>query len=107
MRYEVVVSQAAARDLAEIRAYLIEEQSLQRAEQVLTALRDLLATLADMPHRGNVPKEMALLGTAGPRELHWQSYRMVYEVTGSTVAILAVADGRRDMREFLRRRLER
>lgn len=107
MRYEVSITIAAARDLAEIRAFLIESDSLVRAEQVLTSLQEVISTLSDMPHRGNIPKELSLFGATDYRELHYQSYRAIYTIEGGVVSVVAVADGRRDMQSFLHRRLVR
>lgn len=107
MRYEVELTIGAARDLAEIRVFLTESESATRAEQVLSALQEMLGTLIEMPRRGNTPKELALFSTVEFRELHYQSYRMIYSIDGGTVSVVAVADGRRDMQAFLHRRLAR
>jgi len=107
MRYEVSITFDAARDLAEIRAYLAENESAARAEQVLAALQQLVGTLADMPRRGHVTPELALIGRTEFRELHHQAYRAIYTIADRTVTVLAVADGRRDMQGFLARRLLR
>lgn len=103
MRYEVELTRPAARDLNAIRKFLTETESAARAEEVLTALQQKLATLAEMPLRGNAPKELAIFGATEFRELHHQAYRLIYAVQGGTV--FAVADGRRDMQAFLERRL--
>jgi len=107
MRYEVSITIAAARDLAEIRAFLIDSDSGVRAEQVLNALQEIISTLSDMPRSGNIPKELSLIGATDYRELHYQSYRAIYTIEGDTVSIVAVADGRRGMQSFLHRRLVR
>ncbi|WP_428031953.1 type II toxin-antitoxin system RelE/ParE family toxin [Ancylobacter sp.] len=107
MRYDVQLTLGAARDLAEIRRFLTESESAARAGQILSALQGRLATLAEMPSRGNMPRELSHLGVVGLRELHHQSYRMIYLIEGRVVSVIAVADGRRDMQSFLQRRLLR
>ncbi|WGD29215.1 type II toxin-antitoxin system RelE/ParE family toxin [Ancylobacter sp. WKF20] len=107
MRYEVELTRPAARDLNEIRQFITASESAARAEEVLTVLQQKLATLAEMPLRGNAPKELAIFGATEFRELHHQAYRMIYAVQGPTVFIVAITDGRRDMQAFLQRRLAR
>lgn len=96
MRYEVELTRPAARDLNAIRKFLTETESAARAEEVLTALQQKLATLAEMPLRGNAPKELAIFGATEFRELHHQAYRLIYAVQGGTVFVVAV--GRRPAR---------
>lgn len=72
----------------------------------MVGLRDKLATLAE-PNRGNIPKELSLLGVTEFRELHYQPYRVIYIVEGQNVSIVCIADGRRNMQSFLYRRLVR
>lgn len=107
MRYDVVLTIGAARDLAEIRADLIETEAVEGAERVITELKQVMATLAEMPNRGNAPKELSFFGASGFRELHHKTYRIIYTVEGREVSILAIADSRRDMQGFLFRHLIR
>lgn len=79
----------------------------QSAHRVANGLFDTIETLGDMPARGNFPKELDYLGRRDIRELHCGAYRIFYQIEERGVFVIAVADGRRDMREFLRRRLER
>ena len=39
------------------------------------------------------------------REVFFTPYRIIYRVAGSDVHVLVIADGRRDMRALLERRL--
>ncbi|WP_131836639.1 hypothetical protein [Ancylobacter aquaticus] len=69
----------------------------------MDASQELTATLAEMPHQGNVPKELSLFASAECRELHCQCHRLVDTVDAATVTIGAIADGPHDMPSFLLR----
>lgn len=52
-----------------------------------------------------MPKELQGLGLREFRQVLLRHFRVIYRVIGDRVVILAIADGRRDMRELLERRL--
>lgn len=58
-----------------------------------------------MPERGSYPKELLRLGVREFREIILKPYRIVYRVRGESIYIYLIADGRRDMRTLLSRRL--
>jgi toxin ParE1/3/4 len=45
------------------------------------------------------------MGNRAFREVHYKSYRIIYRVLDRKVVVLIIADGRRDMRALLARRL--
>ena len=65
------------------------------------------ASLADSPHRGSCPKELLDLGIRDYREVFFKPYRIIYREIEDDVYVLVIADGRRDMRALLERRLLR
>jgi toxin ParE1/3/4 len=107
MPFEVLQSEQAERDIEDIYHHILEQNGRGRAAGVLTALEQICEALAQMPQRGNVPKELRALGIEEFREVHYKPYRVIYHVTGETVIIDAVLDGRRDMQSLLQRRLVR
>lgn len=46
-----------------------------------------------------------MLGIREYREVFFKPYRIIYRVIGTNVYVLLIADGRRDMRTLLQRRL--
>lgn len=58
-----------------------------------------------MPERGSYPKELSRLGVREFREITLKPYRIVYRVRGESIYIYLIADGGRDMRTLLSRRL--
>lgn len=107
-RYDVSLTAEAEEDIASIHDYIEQAESVERADRIAAMLFEAVGSLANMPHRGNIPKELGYFSAVEDvRELHCRSYRIFYQVIGSDVVVFAVADGRRDMQAFLHRRLAR
>jgi toxin ParE1/3/4 len=107
MLYRVVFAEDAERDIEDIYYYIARHDSLASADHVLQALDEACQGLSHMPQRGNVPKELMSIGISEYREAHYKPYRIIYRIIQNDVVIYCVADGRRDMRSFLERRLLR
>ncbi len=105
-RYTVLWSHDAERDLDEILGYIAGD-SPQAAIRVCERLERRAAALERVPFRGRVVPELARLGIDRWRELIESPHRIVYEVSGRTVHVMAVLDGRRKLDELLMRRLMR
>lgn len=107
MRFAVLLSAAAERDLEDIYRYIAENDSVVNANRVLAGLEKACSRLASFPNSGNVPKELSLLEITEYREVHFKPYRVIYRVMKKTVVVYCVLDGRRDMQSLLQRRLLR
>jgi len=107
MRYRVLLSDDAERDIEELYRFLAGRDGLDTAERILDELEAAASSLEEMPERGNIPKELISVGITEYRELHHKPWRMIYRIIGSDVIVYCVVDGRRDMRSFLERRLLR
>ncbi|HSI40483.1 MAG TPA: type II toxin-antitoxin system RelE/ParE family toxin [Xanthobacteraceae bacterium] len=107
MRYSVFLTAGAERDIADLYDYVSAHDSVESAVRLLSGLNEAVLNLAELPLRGNVPKELASIGAAGFRELHHKPYRIFYRIRGNDVFVVAIADGRRDIQSFLRSRLVR
>ena len=64
-----------------------------------------LNALKGFPERGSNPEELVALGIREYRETFFKPYRIVYHIDRGRVFISLIADGRRDMRSLLARRL--
>jgi toxin ParE1/3/4 len=106
-RYQVVFAEAARDDLVEIARYLARRESPALAAAVLEKLRRRAMTLRQAPLRGRYLPELAPLGIKTWRELVASPFGLVYRVTGRSVAVVAVLDRRRDLRDLLHERLIR
>lgn len=105
MAFRVLLTDDAARDLAEIHAYVAERDSPAAAGHLLERVEEPVQSLSSFPNRGNYPKELLLLGIREYRETFFKLYRIIYRVIGGTVYVYLIADGRRDMQILLGRRL--
>lgn len=105
MAFSVALTEDAERDLEDIHRFVTAHDSPDSAEHVLSELETAMAKLADLPDRGNVPKELQSLGISEYREIHWKPYRIIYHIIGRDVIVYCIADGRRDMQSLLQRRL--
>jgi len=105
MRYEVLVTEGAERDLEEIYDHIAEFDSPEKAEYVLSRLLEVAERLATFPDRGPHPKELQALGIREYRQTYFKPYRLIYRVLGKQVIIYLIADGRREMQSLLAGRL--
>jgi toxin ParE1/3/4 len=95
----------AERDLDDIVDYITERDSPDRALAVATRLQQAILRLSTLPDRGPHPKELLNHGNRDFREVHFKPYRIFYRVLADKVVVVLIADGRRDMRALLARRL--
>jgi toxin ParE1/3/4 len=105
MRYDVLLTAGAERDLEEIHDYIAEFDSPGKADYVLDRLLAVADGLAAFPGRGSHPRELQALGIREYRQTFFKPYRVIYRVVGKRVFIYLIADGRRDMQSLLSRRL--
>jgi toxin ParE1/3/4 len=105
MRFEVLLTAGAERDLEEIRDYVSEYDSPAKADYVLDRLLAVAEGLSAFPRRGSYPQELRDLGIREYRQTFFKPYRIIYRVIGQQVFIYLIADGRRDMQSLLARRL--
>lgn len=105
MRFEVLLTKDAARDLEEIHDYINEHDDPAKAVHVLERLETVIDGLVTNPQRGSHPKELLTLGIREYRQTFFKPYRMIYRIAGRRVYVYLIADGRRDMQTLLARRL--
>ncbi len=105
MKFTVYLTSDAERDLADLFDYIAAHDSPEKADRVLDRIARMLSGLAEFPERGVFPRELAALGIREYREVFFKPYRILYRVSGQSVHVYLIADGRRDMRQLLERRL--
>ncbi len=106
-KYRVRITEEAERDLIDLYRYIALHDSVDNAEYVLDQLETLCSEFSEFPLRGNRPTELDRIGVTAYREVHFNPYRVIYEVISSDVFVHCVLDGRRDMLSLLERRLIR
>ena len=107
MSFAVQLTDDAARDLEEIFDHLSRQDTPGRAAHVLERIEQAFLALSAFPERGSHPRELLELGIREYREVFFKPYRIIYCVMRDGVYVLVIADGRRDMRALLQRRLLR
>ena len=105
MPFAVQLTDDAARDLEEIVDYISRQDAPGSAEYVLERIEQAFQGLSELSERGSYPRELLELGIREYREVCFKPYRIIYRVMGDGVYVLVIADGRRDMRALLERRL--
>jgi len=105
MRYEVFLTEDAARDLEEIHSYIAAHDAPAKAEYDLDRIEEVIESLATFPECGAFPRKFHALGIREYRKTPFKPYRVIYRIMGKRVYIYLIADGRRDMQTLLERRL--
>jgi toxin ParE1/3/4 len=103
--YQIVIEAEAERDLAEIDTYIALHDSADKAISVMAKTEQAIGKLTMLPNRGSRPNELLEHGVLDFRETFFKPYRILYRVVDDKVVVVLVADGRRDMRSLLTRRL--
>ncbi|MBS0570082.1 MAG: type II toxin-antitoxin system RelE/ParE family toxin [Proteobacteria bacterium] len=106
-RYELRVAGDALQDLQDIYDYIADNDSPAKADHVVDRITEAVESLKATPQRGSRPRELLALGEDEYRQVFFKPYRIVYWIDETTdiVHILLIADGRRDLRTLLMRRL--
>lgn len=105
MRYEVLLTEGAERDLEAIYDYVADFDSPASTGHVLDKLFETIETLMTFPERGSHSKELLVLGIRDFRQTFFKPYRVIYRIVEQRVYIYLIADGRRDMQSLLARQL--
>lgn len=105
MRYSVLLTEGAERDLEAIFDYIASTDSPLKASRLLDQLTAVAEKLSELPDRGAIPPELIALGIRDYRQVHFKPYRLIYRLTQRRVIIYTIADSRRDLPALLTRRL--
>lgn len=105
MRYKVLLTLGAERDLEELHDYIAGHDAPAKADCVLDHIEKVIESLSVFPERGAYPEELLALGIRDYRQTFFKPYRLIYRVIGQCVYIYLIVDGRRDMQTLLAKRL--
>ncbi len=101
----MVITHRTKQDLRAIVRWIAQHDSPGAAEHVLDEVLQTCKKLALQPERGARPAELLALGIRRYRQLFFKPYRVVYRVDGDQMAVLLIADRRRDLKTLFERRL--
>ncbi len=68
MRFEVLLTEDANRDLEDIYTYVSEHDAPGKAEDLLDRIEEVIKSLSTQPERGAYPKELSALGIRDYRQ---------------------------------------
>ena len=102
MAQRVIWTETAWIDLENIANYIVRDSPYYAASFV-REIRDHARSLSRMAMRGHVVPE---IGDKQIRELIIRSYRLIYRVEKSRVAVLAIVHGARDLKALWARRTQ-
>ena len=105
MPFQVLLTNDALRDLEDLYDYMDRNDVSGKADLVVFQIRQAVASLSENPERGAFPREFLAIGLQEYREILYKPYRIIYRISGKTIYVYLIADGRRDMRTLLYRRL--
>ena len=100
-KYSVVVTESAEKDIIGLYQFIAEHDSPEAADHVLEKIETACYGLDVEPNRGRQVQELVNIGVTTFRQLYFKPYRIIYQVQGKKVFIMAVIDGRRDLEELL------
>ena len=103
MQFEVILSEAAIKDIFEIYYYVSINDSFDRADNLRKEIYDKCLTLTSLPYRGFKIKEI-LDERPDIFQIFFKSYNIIYKIENDQVKVLAVLDGRRDLKTILKER---
>ena len=106
MKYEVHIISIAEKDLDDISDYVAINDSIKNAEKLIDKLIQKCLDLDNFPYRVHKLPEFEF-GEKDFLEIHYKSYRIIYNVFPKLIMIYGVLDGRRDLKDLLNKRLLR
>lgn len=107
MKYDVHLISDAQEDLFELYLYVANTDTPEKAERLIRKIEKTCAKLESISIRGYIPPELQAIGVNQYLQIHYKSYRIIYEIRNSKVFVHCIIDGRRDLRELLHNRLLR
>jgi len=107
MNFQVFLTAEAEADIFDIYRYVLAGDGRDRANHVLAELQETCQSLSQMPGKGHIPPELERIGVRSLLEIHFEPYRIMYQIVDKRVFIHCVLDGRRALQDVLERRLLR
>ena len=103
---EIMISEFAEADLDEIAAYHYS-RSPNYVGRIISEFEENVMSLQKHPKSGRTVPELERQGITKYRELIQEYYRIVYEISGNTIIVHTIIDGRRNFEEIIISKLSR
>jgi addiction module RelE/StbE family toxin len=102
--FEVVWTEVAVQDLERIVDFIAADAPMA-AQRVFDNVAQHSVKLETLPLRGRIVPELARFEITRYRELLIPPYRLMYQIVGRRVVVVACFDGRRNLEDILLSRL--
>ncbi|MCK4763526.1 MAG: type II toxin-antitoxin system RelE/ParE family toxin [Candidatus Aminicenantes bacterium] len=103
--YKIEFAEWAESDLDDIVTYIAENGEVSRAVKIYYKLKQKISSLNIMAERGRVVPELKRIGVKEYREIIYSPYRIIYMIKETTVHIIAIFDGRREIADIIFQRI--
>ena len=107
MKYNVFLVSDAEEDFFEIYNFVASYDFPGNAEKLFDNLQRACLSLDSFPERGHIPPELDRINVMGYLEIHFKSYRIIYQVREKDIYIHCILDSRRELQDLLQQRLIR
>ena len=107
MKYEISLTEQASLDILQIMEYFSAKVSPSFAKKKLTDIEKMVESLSFQPNRGHKPHELYKINTAKQLEIIVDKIRIIYEIKGHNIFIIAVFDSRQDIKTHLLQRMQK
>jgi len=107
MKYRVFILKDAEQDILELYEYVALNDALSKAKKLIEKLEEKCKSLSEYANRGHIPPELDRVSIYNYLEIHYNPYRIIYQIIDKNVFIHCILDGRRDLTELLHERLLR
>ena len=107
MKFDVFLISDAEDDIFEIYNFVANHDSIPKADNLFTNLKETCLSLESLPARGHIPPELDRINVRDYLEIHFKPYRILYQIQDAQIFIHCVLDGRRNLQDLLQERLLR
>ena len=103
--FSVELTQQAKADLLNIAQYYLSKAGVDVAASIVDSLEAKVQSLSEHPERGHNPHELYEISNDFILEIISGYYRIIYKLMAQRVVIIAIFDGRQDVKSHLTKRL--
>jgi toxin ParE1/3/4 len=103
--FSVELTQQAKADLLNIAQYYLSKAGVDVAASIVDSLEAKVQSLSEHPERGHKPHELYEISNDFILEIISGYYRIIYKLMAQRVVIIAIFDGRQDVKSHLTKRL--
>ena len=105
VQYKIELTNFAHSDLLLIGEYYLSKAGVDVAQRILQNIEDAIDKLNFQPTRGHKPHELYDIANTDYLEIIINHHRIIYQIKSTIIYVIAIFDGRQDVKTHLLRRL--